>query len=227
MQIPVDYFANDLSRETLVESMQQLGRRYRYVRCVGLWGSFEDAHAWAKKLKSPKCIISLGSMFGNDHFDKAVARLRTWVEIMHPQDRMLLGLDGTQVRSDIWKSYHDDEGLFHDFVRNGLAHSTEVLGQKWYRPEDWVISGGFQDAPLMHHFTITAEREVKCEPLGISFPKNQKIICYEGFKYDTEAMGEQFTAAGLNPIQIWKSPSGRISKSSCPPTRLLPNQRHS
>jgi uncharacterized SAM-dependent methyltransferase len=219
MQIPVDYYANDLSRETLVESMQQLGRRYRYVRCAGLWGSFENVRSWAKKLDRPKCIISLGSMLGNDHFDKAVARLRSWVDIMQPQDCMLLGLDATQDRTDIWKSYHDDGALFYDFVRNGFAHSNQVLGHEWYCPDDWIISGAFQDEPpLMHHFTMTAVREVKCQPLGISFPKNQKIICYEGFKYDTAAMAKQFTAAGLKPIQTWKSPSGKISKSCCPPT---------
>jgi uncharacterized SAM-dependent methyltransferase len=214
MQIPVDYYANDLSRETLVASMQQLGRRYRYVRCAGLWGSFEDVRVWAKKLDRPKCIISLGSMLGNDHFDKAVARLRSWVDIMQPHDRMLLGLDATQDKTDIWKSYHDDKSLFYDFVRNGFAHSNQVLGHDWYRADDWIISGAFQDEPLMHHFTMTAVRDVECEPLGLSFPKNQKIICYEGFKYDAPAMAKQFTAAGLKPIQTWTSPSGRISKSS-------------
>src|ERR1700710_404437 len=120
MRVPVQYFALDLSRETLMECMRKLKPHYRHVHCFGLWGNFEDGLAWVKTIKSPKCIISLGSMFGNDHFDEAVARLKTWADIMRPEDRMLLGLDACQDQDVIWKSYHDDEGLFYDFVRNGL-----------------------------------------------------------------------------------------------------------
>ena len=131
---------------------------------------------------------------------------------MRPEDRMLLGLDACQDEDVIWKSYHDDEGLFNDFVRNGLMHSNAVLGHDWYRDDEWEISGELQTVPLMHHFAITALRDVVCEPLGIFFPKGQKLVCYEGFKYEPRKMHKQFSAAGLKPRQTWKSPSGRICK---------------
>lgn len=212
-KIHVQYFALDLSLTVLEESLQELKPRYKYVDCYGLWGTFDHALDWVPRhLRGPKCYLSLGSMFGNDHFDAAIARLKSWRDIMTPDDRLLLGLDATQDKETIWNSYHDPEGVFHQFVRNGFAHSNFVLGHKWYHDEDWNISGEFTDNPLMHQFTAIARRNVRCEPLGINFPKGEKIVCYEGFKYDPMRMQKQFAAASLKKTKQWKSPSGRICK---------------
>jgi uncharacterized SAM-dependent methyltransferase len=190
--------------------MIQLKSRYRFVRCRGLWGTFDNALEWVQQIPGPKCYISLGSMFGNDHFDAAVARLRAWRNIMSAGDRMLLGLDATQDKEVIWNSYHDSEGIFHQFIRNGFRHSNKVLGHEWYRDEDWTVSGECLENPLMHQFTSTAERDFECKPLGISFHKGEKVVCYEGFKYDPCWMQSQFAASGLSKVNQWRSPSGRI-----------------
>jgi uncharacterized SAM-dependent methyltransferase len=190
--------------------MIQLKSRYRFVRCRGLWGTFDNALEWVQHIPGPKCYISLGSMFGNDHFDAAVARLRAWRNIMSVDDRMLLGLDATQDKEVIWNSYHDSEGVFHQFIRNGFCHSNKVLGHEWYRDEDWTVSGECLENPLMHQFTLTAERDLECKPLGISFRKGEKVVCYEGFKYDPSWMQSQFAASGLSKVKQWRSPSGRI-----------------
>jgi len=206
----VQYFALDLSLPILKECMEQLLPCYRVVQCHGLWGTFNDGLEWARKIETPKCWMSLGSMFGNDHFPKAVQRLSMWAHAMLPQDRMLLGLDATQDRDIIWRSYHDDQGLFHSFIRNGFMKSNQVLGHVWFRPEEWQLTGEYQSFPLMHRFTMTALRDVRCDPLCLRFRKDEKIVCYEGFKYDPIMVQKQFVAAGLSRTQIWKSPSGRI-----------------
>jgi len=208
--IKIRYFALDLSLAVLLESMQRLNSRYQSVQCCGLWGTFDDALNWVQQLEGSKCYISLGSMFGNDHFDAAVARLRSWQQVMTPDDLMLLGLDATHDKDTIWKSYHDADGTFHDFIRNGFEHSNSVLGQQWYRDEDWTISGEFTENPLMHQFVATARKTVINEALGIKFPKDERIVCYEGFKYDPLRMQKQFAASGLKKIKQWRSPSGRI-----------------
>jgi uncharacterized SAM-dependent methyltransferase len=129
---------------------------------------------------------------------------------MSADDRMLLGLDATQDKEVIWNSYHDSEGIFHRFIRNGFRHSNKVLGHDWYRYRDWTLSGEFQENPLMHHFTMTAVRDIEVKSLGITFRKGEKVICYEGFKYNPRWMQRQFAAAGLTKLNQWKSPSGRI-----------------
>jgi uncharacterized SAM-dependent methyltransferase len=210
MERPIQYFALDLSLPVLRECMERLQARYRIVHCHGLWGTFDDALKWAKDVHGPKCWMSLGSMFGNDHFDSAVMKLKGWAAAMNAEDRMLLGLDACQDRKVVWKSYHDKQGLFHGFILNGFLKSNEVLGHEWFRESEWQLAGEFQSHPLMHHFNMTALTDVKCEALGISFPKNQRIVCYEGFKYTPGMVLKQLAAAGMTGLEQWKSPSGRI-----------------
>ena len=212
LHISVRYFALDLSRPVLVESVGRLRPMYKYVRCFALWGTFDDGLEWAKSVPGPKWYMSLGSMFGNDRFEPAVARLTAWRNIMTPQDRMLLGLDGCQDLETIWKSYHDSDGIFHAFIRNGLVHSNVILGVNWYRHEDWDVDGKIFENPLMHRFVYTARREINCEELGIKFRKGEQIGCYEGFKYTSEQVQKQFDHAKLQKLQHWLSPSGRIRK---------------
>jgi uncharacterized SAM-dependent methyltransferase len=209
-KISIQYFALDLSIAVLTESMKKLKSQYQYVQCFGLWGTFNDALEWVQRIPGSKCYISMGSMFGNDHFDAAVTRLKSWADIMTADDRMLLGLDATQDKDTIWKSYHDAGDFFHQFIRNGFKHSNAILEHNWYHDEDWLVSGEFVDNPLMHQFVLKAVREVKCEALGINFPKGEKLVCYEGFKYEPFIMHKQFAASGLKKLDQWRSPSGRI-----------------
>jgi uncharacterized SAM-dependent methyltransferase len=210
MQITIHYFALDLSKAVLDECMKELKPRYRFVRCFGLWGTFDDALAWSKGVAGPKCFMCLGSMLGNDHFEAAVEHLREWADSMGPQDRMLLGLDACQDEGEIWRSYHDSQGMFERFIRNGLVYSNTILGHPWYRGEDWEVTGAIQDEPTMHKFIIRAVGNVSCAPLGLRFAAGDEIHCYEGFKYGPDAMHLQFVKAGLQELEIWRSPSGRI-----------------
>jgi uncharacterized SAM-dependent methyltransferase len=194
---PVNYFAVDLSKHALQRGMGYLVPRYRYVTCFGLWGTFVDAMEWTRSVTGPKCILSLGSFFGNNHFHSAVARLASWREIMNKDDQMLLGLDARMDKTYLWNAYHDPVGLFEKFLRNGLSHSNEVLGCKWYREEDWMITGVIYDEPLSRSFLIKALRAAVCEEIGPKFHTGEYIICFEVFKYDYVAMHKQFDAAGF------------------------------
>jgi uncharacterized SAM-dependent methyltransferase len=193
--------------------MQKMRGKYEYVQCYGLWGSFDNALAWIKSHlpTSRKCFVSLGSMFGNDYFDPAVKRLKVWRDAMSSQDMMLLGLDACHDKHTVLRSYNDKAGYFRRFIRNGFNRSNEILGFRWYRDEDWHIASelGYQPA-FMHQFVLTSTRPVKCEHLGIDFPKGERIVCYEGFKYGPGKVVEQLSAAGLVKLDQWCSPTGRI-----------------
>src|ERR1700761_4891416 len=76
-KIEIQYFALDLSIAVLTESMKKIQSQYQYVQCFGLWGTFNDALEWVQRIPGSKCYISMGSMFGNDHFDAAITRLKS------------------------------------------------------------------------------------------------------------------------------------------------------
>ncbi|KAH0559374.1 hypothetical protein GP486_004108 [Trichoglossum hirsutum] len=225
IQTPIRYFALDLSRQALEECMRQLESSYRFVSCFGLWGSFDDALRWSAHVSSPRWFLSLGSIFGNDWLEPAVARLATWARAMRPQDRMLLGMDARECRQQIWDSYHDEEGLFKRFIRNGMYHANRVMDCEWYRDEDWEVEGVMMEEPIMHRFVIRAVRDVGSEKLGVRFAKGDEIDCYEAFKYDPAIMHGQFEKVGLMELAIFKAPASPIYEYllSVPPSAVPTN----
>lgn len=149
---------------------------------------------------------------GNDFFEVSVERLRPWADLMRPDDRMLIGMDGTMNLDKVWNSYHDADGLFEKFMRNGLEHTNRLLGQRWYKPEDWEVIGIMEMEPVMHRFVFRARKDVICLTLGLTFEVGDEIDCYEAFKYGPETMRKQFARTNLEEIATWISPSKRIRK---------------
>lgn len=208
----VQYFALDLSRRSLEIGMREFAARYKFVRCVALWGLFHEGLQWIENIPSPRLICSLGSSLGNDWYTPAVENLRRWSSVMEPEDRMLLGMDSCKDHETLHRSYHDEKGLFESFIRNGLENSGSVMGDEWYHPDDWNVSGIFHDKPVMHQFVITAKKDVFCKSIGVELKKGTQIDCYEAFKYDPQEMQAQFEASGLRQLAMWQSPSTRICK---------------
>lgn len=204
------YYGLDLSYASLDECITQMSTQYKYVECYGLWGTFDDAQLWVASVASPKWLLSLGSILGNDFFEPAIAMLGRWTKLMSADDRMLLAMDGTTNHSKVWNSYNDSQGLFERFMRNGLTHSNRVLGHNWYRPEDWVVIPMMTVQPLMHRFVFQSLRIVSCPEIGISFPANYQIDCYEAFKYTPADMQVQFSSLGLHEEGRWNAAGSSI-----------------
>ena len=196
--------------------MKLLTPTYNFVRCSGLWGRFEDGMTWSKGVKGPKWFLSLGSIFGNAPFDDAVAGLSKWARVMRLEDRMLLAMDAHTDPKAIWNSYHDSQGLYERFIRNGLARSNEILGHSWYRDVDWEVNGRLQEVPLMHRTVVTAVGDVACDPLGMRFAAGDEIHCDGAYKYGPAIMHQIFASAGLREIAQWKAPFSPICKASIP-----------
>ncbi|EDN10495.1 predicted protein [Histoplasma mississippiense (nom. inval.)] len=76
LRIPVSYFALDISRDALEESMTYLANRYQHVKCYGLWGTFEDGRQWLRSVDTPKRPRGTG---------KNVSRIRWCLGKLHPQ----------------------------------------------------------------------------------------------------------------------------------------------
>ncbi|EFR05451.1 DUF323 domain-containing protein [Nannizzia gypsea CBS 118893] len=210
LRVEVQYFALDLSKQALEKTMKQLVPEFHYVRCFGLWGAFSDGLNWLRAVKSPKLILSLGSMFGNDEFSLAVSRLEEWKQVMGPGDLMLLGLDACQYLPELWNSYHDPDRVWDSFIKNGLEYSNEVLGCEWYREEDWEISGRIDRSPdTVHRFSIIARRDVHCHPLGMHFSAGERVDFFEAWKYGPERMRSQFKLAGFDEVERWQAPGSR------------------
>ena len=209
----VQYFALDLCKPALEKSMRVLVPHYQHVRCFGLWGTWTDGLIWRNSIPCSFFFTSLGSTFGNEVFDNAVAGLQLCRDAMRTDDRMLLGIDTLQDKEKIWASYHDTEGQLEDVIRNGFRHSNQLLESEWYRDEDWEVKGVLEEQPtLKHFFVLTALRDITCRPLKIKFKVGDQIRCFEAWKHKPEIMQEQFAQAGLKALVNWTSGRETMSK---------------
>ncbi|KAK6515742.1 hypothetical protein TWF281_004332 [Arthrobotrys megalospora] len=212
--ITVYYFALDLCKEWLGDSLKALTSRYIHVRCFALWGSFTDGLEWIKHFTGPKVFLSLGSTLCNNIIPVASKGLRLWADAMAPGDIMLLGYDSNLNEQKVRDSYITSNGEFDEFIRHGMEHSNALLQRQWYKPDDWELlrEAEFQAEPpaLVHRFVFRAERDVQDETLGLDFKRGERIICYESFKYPTNVLKLQFDLAGLRAKASWKSPASDI-----------------
>ncbi|PPJ52313.1 hypothetical protein CBER1_09245 [Cercospora berteroae] len=205
----VRYYALDLSEAALKRGVGQFAQQYEFVHCIGLWGSFHHGFSWATSLPpGPKWFLSLGSILGNGPIDEAWKGLARWSSLMGPKDRMLLCMDSTTDPDIIWKSYHDAGGCYERYIRNGLEVSNAVIGQKWYREQDWEMTGVLE--PCTHQTKFQALKDVHCPLVGISFNAGDHINLHGHYKYPPEMMQTQFEKAGLVQLATWNIASSAI-----------------
>ncbi|EGX93597.1 DUF323 domain-containing protein [Cordyceps militaris CM01] len=212
----VDYYGLDLSHKTLAANMESLRSTYQFVQCFGLWGTFEDGFEWAKSISGRRLFLSLGSIYSNDRFDRAVRYLKTCVGAMRPHDLMLIGIDCSPDPDAVWASYHDSSGIFEAFIRNGFQHSNVVVGGQWYNDEDWEVRGVMeqQPPPLRHKFVLRAVRDVEHPPTALCFKAGTEIECYEGIKQTPDLMARQLSSAGLHEWRGGRSRPGQFMSIS-------------
>ncbi|KAF7865354.1 hypothetical protein EAF04_006331 [Stromatinia cepivora] len=216
-QKPVLYCPLDLSQKSIERAIEQT--KPSLLPCIsvtGLWGSFEDGVDWVNRKcgDRPRMFLSLGSILGNDHFEDAVARLK-WLRstgLRNEYDTILLTMDGTKDLEKICKSYDDTEGIFTQFIRQGFEDSNDVLGNKWYKEEDWTLLRRVIQSPTMHRFVLQAKHNIQCPIKDVTLCQGDEIDCFEGFRYGPEEIAEQFKAAGLREYARWKAPHDDICK---------------
>ena len=188
-----------MSRPELERTFANLsGTHYEYVRCYGLWGTYDDGLEWLKRpdnLVRPKCILSLGSSIGN--FDRADAAifLRDFATGLGPDDFLLVGIDGCQDGSKVYHAYNDRKGKTHEFVLNGLTHANHILNHTAFRVEDWKVVGEYDKVAGRHHACVAPTCDVQV--LGVHVPAGESIQIEESFKYSPSQTRRLWDDAGL------------------------------
>lgn len=210
LEIEVFYFALDLSRYDLAETIRPIATHYHFVKCFGICGTFNDARLWSKRIKASKCFLSFGATFGNDMPSQASKSLMSWAGEMNSNDYMIVGMDACKNESEILRAYNDDQNVWHAFIRGGFTNSNQVLQYDWYRDEDWDLFGEVKENPTRHQFTLRALRDLDIPHLNLQFEMGEQILTYTSYKYDPTEMCAQFKCAGMAVEGIWKAPNDQF-----------------
>lgn len=195
---PVSYYALDLSREELERSFSQLDKSYRYVRCYGLFGTYDDGIIWLDNpefRKKPRCILSLGSSLGNFATPEAAGFLRSFNEKLTEDDTMLLGIDSCTDREKVYKAYNDSEGVTREFYLDILDNLNVILNSQKFQRDEWHVIGEYDDKTCTHSAYLVPKVDVNHGDCYIR--KGERVFLERAVKYKLDDFCELSSEAGL------------------------------
>ncbi|KAL2200321.1 C-type lectin protein [Corynascus similis CBS 632.67] len=202
----IDYYALDLSQQELERTLAQLPP-YKHVRAHGLLGTYDDGQIWLRDpaiASRQKCILSLGSSVGNFDRRDAAAFLKSFADVLGPDDTMLIGLDACDDPAKVYHAYNDKEGLTHEFILNGLRHANRVLGENAFVEKDWRVIGEYvYDAQGGRHQAFYAPMRDTIV-MGERIQPHERIQVEQSLKYSAAEAEELWKLAGMTEIAQWR-----------------------
>ena len=191
----------DLLKSELERTLAAIPQQYKYVRCYGLLGTYDDGLAWLKREENqvcPRWVLSLGSSIGNFTRKEASDFLKGFSNMLGDQDRMLIGLDACQDSPKVYRAYNDPQGKTHEFVLNGLLHANRLLGQNVFNLGDWRVFGEYDKAAGRHQAFYYPVKDLFVD--GIRVDSGERIRVEESYKYSTKQSAELWENANLMPL---------------------------
>ncbi|KAF2396540.1 hypothetical protein EJ06DRAFT_483372 [Trichodelitschia bisporula] len=206
----VEYYALDLSVTELQRTLAAIPRaEFKYVKCYGLHGTYDDGLQW---LKSPeiasrrKSVLTMGSSIGNFSRPDAVAFLKGFASALRPGDNILVGLDSCQDPEKVYHAYNDKYGVTHRFILNGLKHANRLLGYQAFDLDLWHVVGEYDVDAGKHHAFVSPTQDVTVE--GVLIGKDERIRIEESYKYSSEQITHLWESAGLAEGAKWANATG-------------------
>ncbi|TWU75844.1 hypothetical protein ED733_005205 [Metarhizium rileyi] len=201
----IDYYALDLSKKELERTLSHVPD-FKYVRCHGLLGTYDDGTVWLKQpsvVGKPKCILHLGSSIGNFHRDEAAEFLQSYADILKPEDSMIVGLDSCGNPDKIYHAYNDSKGVTHEFILNGLNNANRIYGQDLFHLPDWKVIGEYvyDDEGGRHQAFLSPVRDVNI--LGSVIKPHERIQIEQSLKYSKMGSDNLWKHAGLRQVGTW------------------------
>lgn len=214
--------ALDISKTSLEHNVNYLVTRHSApdstVTCGGLWGTFQDGMRYVEGIKSPRLFLSLGSVLCNDPWYEALTHLRSWAKMLRPEDYLLVGMDGHLAPKDekkLWDAYHSCDDLYRKFFLNGFEQANKLVGEKWFREEDWEFLAALETAPTTRHrFFFRANKDVRLESLDKTFNKGDELDWFDSHKYGEDDVRLMCAKAGLIVTKVWTAPNSEFRKFS-------------
>ncbi|KAL8964816.1 MAG: hypothetical protein Q9183_004202, partial [Haloplaca sp. 2 TL-2023] len=194
----VDYYALDLSKPELQRTLAAVPTHYHYVRCCGLFGTYQDGLTWLERPEQegrPKWILSLGSSIGNFGRGEAASFLQGFAKKLGRKDAMLVGVDACQDKDKVYHAYNDRLGKTHEFLLNGLRHANRLLGKEVFQTGDWKVIGEYDEVAGRHQAFYSPIKDVVID--GMFIEAGTRIRVEESYKYSIAQSDELWYRAGL------------------------------
>ncbi|KAF3911734.1 hypothetical protein AA313_de0205244 [Arthrobotrys entomopaga] len=216
----VDYFALDLSRPELERTFSQLPNGgFKYVRCFGLHGTYDDGKLWLQSNEMvkdrPRCIIWLGSSVGNFERHEAEEFLSDWrKKVLRPgsSDKMIIAFDSCDNAERVYWAYNDRQNVTTRFILNGLVNANSILKEDIFDVKKFEYFGEYDVVNGRHQASYLAREDMTLKlPTPVSIQKGEKIRVERSYKFSSIQTTKMFEGAGLNVGASWGQLGGEYA----------------
>ncbi|GKZ27547.1 hypothetical protein AbraIFM66951_005471 [Aspergillus brasiliensis] len=216
---PVTYYALDLSYPELQTTLSMLAtRRYQFVQCAALHGTFEDGLHWLKNTpginRQPHYVLLFGLTIGNFSRSNAAQFLSSVTAHALAESpahsAILLTLDGCQEPTKVLRAYRA-KGV-DQFALAALDYANELLsdgedGTPPFRTTDWQYHSEWNAAQGRHEASLVP-REGKHIDLGTSLDRirvcgQEKVRFGCSYKYGDVQRQQLWAQSGLHEAKTW------------------------
>ncbi|KAG1729326.1 histidine-specific methyltransferase [Suillus paluster] len=173
----ITYLALDLDKSELSRTLGELRGRYTHVRCGGLWGTFDNGREWLATIPDcPRVLLSLGCSVGNMGRNEAANLIRSFGNILKPQDRFLLTIDTKHHDMEVIRRAYDDRGgVTRRFALNALEGLNKLFGH------NVIDTSAFTYKPYYNEVKGRNEAYFQClRSITICLPDSAPIMVCEG-----------------------------------------------
>jgi L-histidine Nalpha-methyltransferase / hercynylcysteine S-oxide synthase len=207
----VDYYALDLSRSELDRTLSAVPPgTFQHVRCHGLYGTYDDGLEWLRKSSNSsrtKVIMTMGSSIGNFERSEASSFLKSFANILGPNDIILVGVDGCLDKDKVYHAYNDKEGITREFYRNGLDHANRLLGYQLFDRNNWQVVGEFDERYGRHQAFVLPVRDITQG--NFAFKAGERIRIERAYKYCALQQKRLWNESGLALRAAYTDMSGQ------------------
>ncbi|KAL2689121.1 hypothetical protein Neosp_003173 [[Neocosmospora] mangrovei] len=155
------YVPLDLSESSLVSHIDNVKEAFPSIKCVGLWGSFQQGDRFFHNIPQGRLFLSLGSIFYNAPDDMCVDRCAEFRRHLASSDRLIVGQDAPSATEShsAQSSYQTDEyaAFFVRYLEGIQEHAGIVADAK----SAWTYESKMDKA--MHFFKVTALKDMVCK----------------------------------------------------------------
>ena len=187
-QLNFRYVPVDISEEILISMSAMFRKEFEGLEVMPKAGDYFDKMEEIERYnETPKLILFLGSNIGNYSWDESVIFLKHLNQIIHPQDKLLIGFDLKKDPQTILNAYNDAQGYTSCFNINLLRRLNNELGAN-FELDNFLHAPLYdaQNGVAKSYLVSKADQEVFIQELDttISFRKWEAIYTEQSQKYD-------------------------------------------
>lgn len=216
------YVTIDISPSALEESSDALLQDYPRLEVVALAAEYTQGLRWLESHDADaKLILWLGSNVGNFDRPDAAAFLSHVRATMHPEDRLLMGVDLRKPREILEPAYDDAQQVTARFNLNLLRRINRDLGgrfdlRQWQHRAIWKEDPGRVEM----HLASRVDQSVYVDVLDqtYAFLAGETIHTESSHKYSLHEIQTLGAAAGLRIERQWLDARSWFSVNLLAPT---------